>query len=218
VSARRGAPSVAGWRTLSSEDVLWYERARQFEVEALPRVRESAQRWAATLAAITGVFGVATLVKGPTDLTKISDPTWANRAAFSVIIALLLAAAATYCAYRAQGLPTRAPVGEVAKFRNKYRSEIQHAAWWLLGSQVAAVATVILVALSVAITWSGTPRPFETLDVIAVDDGGVHCGKVVASSSSWLAIKVAPTSSNPGRLEIVPTGKLTAPAAGTNCP
>jgi hypothetical protein len=196
-------PEIVGWRTADSTDVIWYERMRLFEVEALQRVRESAQRWASVLAAITGVFGVATLVKGPSDLTKIADERWANVAAYAVVAALLLVATATICANVAQGVPTRAPIDDVERFRAKFSREIRDSDSWLLWSRITAVAAVLLVAAAVTITWIGTPRAlaFETVGVVVRDvDGVTHCGKVIFSSSSWIALKTADD-----RVEFLPT-------------
>ena len=84
-------PRVVGAANVTPEQReadLWANEAAR---EALPRIRELAGQWAATVTALTGLFGVGALISGD-DAVRALDPPW--RVGYGVLSLVALAFAA----------------------------------------------------------------------------------------------------------------------------
>jgi hypothetical protein len=78
--------------TESPLDLEWEERVHQAQFEALPTLRTTADKWAATVGALVGLFGTAALVAGPKVIADVNPPA---RGWLAVLVVLTVAVAAT---------------------------------------------------------------------------------------------------------------------------
>jgi hypothetical protein len=184
-------------------EAKWEKRAEELSLGALDSVRASAAKWTGTIATLLAIFGVVSLVKGPSDITKVSgsfasvgNETWVI---IVLGVAVALAAAATFLsALAAYGLPTRMRyVG--AEVRRKHREAAESSRKRLNWSWLLALGALIALALAVGVTWLKTPDdPATPSRTIVFTDGGVGaCGKLQAATS-------------PGTVSILEKGQKTA--------
>jgi hypothetical protein len=76
-------------------DATWQRRAEELQFSALPGIRATAERWAATVGSLTGIFTIAAIIKGPSDITAVrgSLHLLGTRLSWSVAAGILVAAA-----------------------------------------------------------------------------------------------------------------------------
>ncbi|MDT6970391.1 hypothetical protein ACFQV4_00795 [Streptomyces thermocarboxydus] len=89
------------------EDVRWARLADEARFNGLPDIQRSAERWGATILAVTGLLTTLTVVRGASDLSALRD-LWPWKVMVGVLagIALLLAVASVvWAAMAAQGQP-----------------------------------------------------------------------------------------------------------------
>jgi hypothetical protein len=104
-------PSITPGGPATISDAKWEERAEKLSFDALPNIRSSAEKWAGTIATVLAIFGIVTLVKGPSDVTKVKGSWWfaANETwvimllAFAVGLAVLATVRAARAAYGTPG-------------------------------------------------------------------------------------------------------------------
>lgn len=179
-------------RSQDQYDRKWAEKAQELEFSSLDRVKAAAEKWATSLAALTGVFGIITLIKGPEDISKLTSP-----CQVAVGVALLLAVVCAFssillAALAAQGIPKRnwysGPV-----VRKKSGLAADRAAKYLFWSRVLVAPVVIALAVAIGTTWFGD-RPPDSKSrsaVLAVQrSGAVLCGQLMADERGNVALKV----------------------------
>jgi hypothetical protein len=181
----------------------------------LADVRKAAENWRNGLVALIGLVATFSVIKGANDLSGLAR--WAG---YSVGILLSLAlVCAIFGAWKslaaAYGTPSvisleqfRA-VGGADGFRLDLGTKTVSNLLW---ARRATIATVILVALAVGLTWYG-PRPaFVILNVERKSLPNV-CGKLVSSQNGEMEIK--PSDTKAVRIRMVDT---TAMHAVDECP
>jgi hypothetical protein len=181
----------------------------------LADVRKAAENWRNGLVALIGLVATFSVIKGANDLSGLAR--WAG---YSVGILLSLAlVCAIFGAWKslaaAYGTPSvisleqfRA-VGGADGFRLDLGTKTVSNLLW---ARRATIATVILVALAVGLTWYG-PRPaFVILNVERKSLPNV-CGKLVSSQNGEMEIK--PSDTKAVRIRMADT---TAMHAVDECP
>jgi hypothetical protein len=178
-------------RRASLDDLRWAERADMLELETLPRLRTTAERWTATLGAILGLTGSIFALKGRDDVSALTS---GGQALVGVLllVAFVLGVAGTFLAARAaQGTPRKVAWPNGAKLRRWELEEALLAQRCLRASRILALATVVLVAGAVAVTWFGD-RDAAAADpstlLVLRDDGDPLCGTLVAKTPRGLRI------------------------------
>jgi hypothetical protein len=154
-----GPPRVVGSAAARVEDLRWEERAAELAFNELPDLRSTAERWVMTLGAVMGVFGVVLVIKGPSDITRISDDTvyilvgaLLGGAGLCALVAIVMAT------FAAQGTPHRVERYTGEQVRTFYREEARLAARRLRRSRWSAVVAMVLLGGAIGATWYGTPR------------------------------------------------------------
>ena len=137
----------------------WAQRADELEFDALTRVRATAEKWAASLAAILGVAGTVLLVKGRGDISTLTTG-YQVLVAVVIFAALVVAVVATfYAALAAQGTPQDVKWPSGAKLRDWERQQSLSAVRRLKTSRLLAIVAIGLVVLAVGLTWFGEANP-----------------------------------------------------------
>jgi hypothetical protein len=178
-------------RAQDPNDRKWAAKARELEFDALTRVKSAAEKWATTIASLTGVFGIITLIKGPEDITEL---TMGARVVVGVLlfIAVLCAAGSIYlAALAAQGVPNKIWL-DASSVRKAFQDAADKAADRLSCSRKLVVPAVILLAIAIGLTWFG-PRPaapIPAVNVLVVQrSGAVSCGELKSDEQGHLALK-----------------------------
>jgi len=203
-----GPPRIVGTAKVTAYDRRWEELAGELEFEALPRIRSVAERWGASVAAVTSAFGIAGLVGGRDALSELEDA-YATAAGLLFGLALLLALAAiVLAALAAQGTPKRMRSPSGADVRAWYAASARRAANQLLASRICAVVSVLVLAVGIGITWfapSGESAAAPTVVAVTTRSGAISCGELHASGQATIAVG---TATLPVRdvVSIVPTG------------
>jgi hypothetical protein len=92
-----------GTRPWTKQDEVWKEAGARWEVEALPKIRAAADRWAAGLAILLGGSGIGVLLAGPEKLAPL-EGCWEAWAKGLLFAAGVLATLALASALRAGGV------------------------------------------------------------------------------------------------------------------
>jgi hypothetical protein len=158
-----------------------YTRLRE---DALPRIHSQAGLTAA-VTSIAAVLGAAAFIRGPADLTRISDLILAWLAGVLVIVAIIALLLATVLAINAGGLNNAELIGK--DDAESYSAEIKRAGGLLQGAHYAAVAAVVLFVAAAAMTWIWSDEV-----VIHTQDGTAgevqtFCGRLMTSSNTGVA-------------------------------
>ena len=142
------------------------EWAEQLIAEQLPRTRALAAQWGATLAALTALLGVGTIIDAD-DAVRALDPGWGIAYGILTAAALLAAAIAILLAAEAAhgSLSTIPPdVAERVALRRRLVAEAQRNLEW--SRRAAAVAALLLIA-SFGVRWYA---PHESSAAETVED------------------------------------------------
>jgi hypothetical protein len=179
------SPAPADWGG-DPDDVKWNDEAAAIPHTALANARGVAEKWGATVAALTGVFGVVVFAKGPDALTDIpGDDAYAVLAL--ALLAVLAAALATFCgALAAQGTPTNLNNLNGWTLKQLYSSRLPQVLKLLRWSRLLTVAAVLLIFGAVTIGWlsaldaRGAAKGQNAL--VIQNDGSVLCGEIKRQS------------------------------------
>lgn len=198
-------------------DARWQRRAEQQYLAQLPSIQASAEKWGATLATLTGLFSAAILVKGPSELEKLSDPArWLVIGA--AVIGVLCAALATgLAALAAQGTPVKA-IPNATVTREVDRREADQAATYLKWSRWLAIPAVLGILSSILLTWVLTPAvdkagaSGDTM-VVVRRDGTVMCGELRTDAAGNVGLAVGKD-----KKQLVPVGPVQSITPASSCP
>jgi hypothetical protein len=185
-------------RRASPSDVRWAQRVDDLQFDALTRVRATAEKWAASLAAILGVAGTVLLVKGRADITTL-ETGYQVLVAVVIFAALVVAVVATfYAALAAQGTPKDVnwPTGQ--KLRRWEREQALSAISRLKTSRVLSIIAIGLVVLAVGLTWFGEARPASATPATVLvlrKAAEPLCGELVAGKTAG-AVRLSPKNSS----------------------
>lgn len=139
------------------EDLAWAKRVEDLQLDALPNIRTSAERWAASLTGLLGVVGFAALLNGPEKFDKLSSTAelWSKGAFFT---AALLALAATLCAVAAaQATSRRVFLPSVGTVQEASQQAVETAVIQLRASRWLAALAVASTLVAAAWLWWGSP-------------------------------------------------------------
>lgn len=146
-------------RRLSDIDLQWEERVEALQFDALDRVRATAEKWAASLAAILALFGTVLVVKGREDINALKEE-WQIAVGVLLLLGLLSAAYATWeAAQAAQGTPREIHRMTGSSLRTYELHRARAAAKQLRTSRLFTWAAVVCLVLAVGCTWFGEVDP-----------------------------------------------------------
>jgi hypothetical protein len=186
-------PFIVRWRRGALSDLKWEERSEQLEFEALTRVRAAAEKWAASLTAILGLFGTVLLVKGRDDISKLTV-TFQVLVGLVLLAALVTAAVAAYlAALAAQGTPEEVRWPSGPALRQWEREQALLAKGRMKTSRRVTGITLALLVAAVALTWYGPPDDEESgQNVLVVPAAGAPvCGKLRLGPARMLEVQPA---------------------------
>jgi hypothetical protein len=177
--------SLTAWT--SAEEEAWSSLVST----QLPDVRKAAENWRNGLVAMIGLITAFSVIKGPNDVSGLDR--WA---AYTVGFLLLLAlTCATFGAWMALAAAYGTPrpitkeavrnLGGVTGFRFRLAKE---SVLRLRRARVATIATLLLLAGAIGLTWYGHRSPVVTLDVERKSLPKI-CGKLMASKDGYIDIK-----------------------------
>jgi hypothetical protein len=179
-------------RAQDQNDRKWAEKAQELEFTASDRVKASAEKWVTSIASLTGVFGIITLIKAPEDISTLTFG-WKVGVGVALLIAVTCASLSIYFgALAAQGIP-RSNWLSAAAVRRGSIAAAEQASKRLHTSRVLVVPAVILLATAVAFTWFGDREIASNTPttVLAVQKSGVViCGTLTADVQGHPALKV----------------------------
>lgn len=183
-------PFGVHWRRADQIDLDWEDKADQLELQALANVRVAAEKWAASLAAILGLFGTVMLVKGRDDITKLTRD-YEIAIAVALLLAFLAAALAVYeAALAAQGTPETVSWPGGGELRHWERTKALGAKKQLKCSRVLTFFAVVFMLTAVGVTWFGKAEKSSGGQAVVVTEAGAkpRCGTLVAGSGSGGAL------------------------------
>jgi hypothetical protein len=140
--------------TATPDDLRWELQAEEMYANRLPATRAAAQKWAAAITSITGVFAIVALVKGPSAIGELLSP-WqqivygfVSAAIVLALLAIGLAAAAAGGTPRLSHLSGR----EAQQWEGWQATAAKHQ---LMLSRPLAYAAVLSILAAIIITWTG---------------------------------------------------------------
>lgn len=156
----------------------WQTAADQADLTALSSIRSSAEKWGATIGALTGIFSLIALIRGPGSVSGLTAG-WADAATLLLFLALALAFLSIFCAaVAAQGRPARKYI-DALSFRRTVRVRVKLASRWLAVSRWTTGGAALLLMIAIIVTWQApqaATRP--TAYWIFLRSGSVECGNV----------------------------------------
>lgn len=177
----------------SAELKFWGDLSQDAQKNELPRIRELAGKWAASLSTFTGVLSVVGVSLSPTALEK--REAWVQGMGVVLLLTILLTAlnAIRLAVKAAQGEPTE--VGTAPeRFRDYWRNTVAQVAtdlrssrWWTIGAVSALVAYGVLMILT-----SDQKAPEATFARVYTS-GATYCGTLIYDDKSG-QINVKPTA------------------------
>lgn len=157
------------------EDKQWAKKLADLKLNGLAGIRGSAEKWSASIAALTGVFGIVGLIEGRKTISEL-DRSWEIVVGCLAAAALLLALRGILlAALAAQGSPSTIEA-TAAKLRRFYENEAFEAADLLRYSRVLVVVAVLFAGAAVGVTWFGPEHAAAPQKKLVVTDGGYLCG------------------------------------------
>jgi hypothetical protein len=169
-------------------DLKWAKRLESITFDALPNTRAAAVKWASTITAVTGVFGIFALVKGRSDITALTHGWELIVAGLFLVAVLCLLRSIVLAALAAEGTPTFDAV-DTTNIRGKYSHATTVAAFQLVGSRVLAVLAMLLVTAAVGIVWFGPNSAAPALSYVSTSDGTLMCGALSVGVDGKLNLK-----------------------------
>ena len=169
----------------------WAAKAEELEFTSLERVKTAAEKWATSIASITGIFGIVTLIKGPPEIAGLAPPY-----PLVVGVALLLSvtsalASIALAALAAQGVPEKL-WNTALDTKSLYKAATKRAAAKLLWSRLAVVPAVLAMITAVGVTWFGARVPPKAPNFLVVSDAGiVFCGTLSSDLEGQSSLRLA---------------------------
>lgn len=170
-------------------DPEWAALADEWEKNALPNARAVAEKWAGSITALLGIFGIAGFIKGRDDVADLTPHT---RAAVAVLLAVALAsgvAAVFLASLAAQGGVKRLQLPTARRLREWSNERVGAIAWQLAASRLLSLLAVTSFALAVGFIWFGHRATVATLRVTPTH-GKPVCGELKSSRGGTITLKV----------------------------
>jgi hypothetical protein len=170
-------------------DRRWQARSDDLDFNALAHIRSTAEKWTGSISALTGLFAIAAVFKGRSDIEKLEGD-WRAVIAMAGGGALILAIIAIVrAALAAQGQPKRLLVGTTA-IRSFYEKEIKDAGGGLNDSRWFAVLAVGLLGIAAGLTWFAPPAaPAAAKAVVESRSGQIACGTLAIGEGGSVTVK-----------------------------
>jgi hypothetical protein len=187
--------TVSNPEPVSPTELQWADKAEEEQFSALSRVRAAAEKWATTIATLTGVFSLAAFVKGNDDISKLTQTTQYVVAAILALALLCAVLTIFLAALAAQGAPAyfsadENPRNDPDAYRTHYENEVAHAVALLYWSRRLVIPVIVLLAIAIGTMWFGptqsTPSAINVL--VTKETGAVLCGELVGGPGT-LSIK-----------------------------
>lgn len=159
-AGRTSDESVVGRDPPSPLEQAAYDWGQQAVKDRLPNTRALAEKWGTTVSALTALFGTGTILSSDTVVRSLVSP-WGVRYGIAACLALILSAAAIWCASRA----AQATVGDIgpgaAERLVLYEKRLKNSVRSLHISRWCAGIAVLFLLASLAIRWYApvTPPP-----------------------------------------------------------
>jgi hypothetical protein len=164
--------------------------AATVRTEELPRLREAAEKWGQTLAALFGLFGIAGLIQGRDELDKISRD-WAIGIGACLLVSFVAAGiAVATAAMAAQGWPRTVSDEGLTEASITAADDAQ---FWLIVSRLVGMLALIPLVLAIAITWFG-PDSTDDVRYLVIHDDGVACGKLGRTAGGSITVRPSQTA------------------------
>lgn len=225
---------------LTPEGRAWQEKLNALTLDELPRVRATAKEWTGSIAAVTGLLAIVSLVKGRENIEDLSSD-WSRYVYVALIAALVVALVAIIAgALAAQGFASElgsepsswrrrlarlaGPNVQPGPYPPSWRglrgfneAEAAIARALMTWSRLAAAAAGGLLIFAVGATWLGpTDDATAAVTVLVVrDDGTFACGDLAKSGSSG-EVAVVEKKGKPAT-EIAVT-KILSVTSASSCP
>jgi len=141
-------------------DLAWAKRAEQLQLEALPTVRGSAERWAAALTGLLGAVAIASVLGGPGKFDTISGSAQSLGKAALYLAAVLALLAVGFALRAAQVTSKRLLVPSAGSFREASEEAVASAVAGLtLSRWLAALAIVATLIAGGCLWWGEQEKP-----------------------------------------------------------
>lgn len=175
-------------KPVTPTDREWQAVANKLSISELDRVRSIAEKWGATITALTGLAGTVLVVKGRESISELTH-NYQILAGICLLAAFACAAFSIYlAATAAQGSPklTWNTGDETRKaFRNNAKKAVTNIFW----SRTLALIFLLSIIAAVAITWFSTATKDVTSGaIIHLNDDTVKCGVVTTGDDNLLML------------------------------
>lgn len=174
------------------EELEWSKRAAALHLDALKEIRAGAEKWAASIAAVTGAIGVVTLIKGRESLEELEH-------GYEVAVGVLVGAAVllalrgiVLAALAAQGTPARIEYTGSA-LRDFTANEAEEAGDLLRFSRVLVVVATLVAGVAVALVWFGPEESKPpSVQLVITETGAPACGVLKAGAGDTVTVGGVP--------------------------
>lgn len=171
-------PQIVGAGGVNSpDDIVWQREYERLAIEELPRVRAAAEKWLASLGALTGLFAAVVVVKGRDDIGELTQDARVGVACLVLGAFTLAVVAIVLGAHAAQGAPRKRELDDGRALRRWSSTAAQTASGLLRWSRILAILAVGLMAAAVGATWFG-PTIHESRLLLVSRTGATVCGRV----------------------------------------
>lgn len=189
---------------MSLDRKRWALLAKDLKFSQLDIARKQADTWRTGLATLTTLLTGVLVVKGRSDLSRLTLP-------FQIVVAVLLGVAlvlllgATLWVSRALAGPPGEEILLTGEGLEEWtRGEVQKVSKALYWVPQLAAASVVIVAAAVALTWFAPGRTDSTTPLVRiVDTSGQSCGKLVGVASHQLVLRTT------SALTLIPLSSVT---------
>lgn len=171
----------------SDEDVAWEDSALKAQLEALPRLRTAAEKWAANISVLIGLLGAAALLGGPEHLRALEGAAedWAGGLVLAGAVGAL--AANILAVLAALGKPEEVNYPTGAHYREWSREQFKAAKWKLAVSRILTAGALAALVASVILTWRG-PTDDRDDSVLVRSKQSIACGTIERVANGALTV------------------------------
>lgn len=179
-----------GYGPATPEDLKLDREAEAILENSLQTTRAAAADWAKTIAALSGLLGIVTLVKGREDISALAVPARVLVGLFLLAGVVFAARSIMLAAFASAGTPNRWwVIGQ--RLKDRYRTERTLAAQQLLRSRSDAVAAIASLLVAVGIAWYGPEAPEEPTPpkvLVTFRDRAPICGDLAINRNGLSAV------------------------------
>jgi hypothetical protein len=201
-----------GWANSTAAQVWDTKAAEARENFGLTQIRDTAGKWAASIAGLLGILSTVAFIAGPKALVTDVGGTEADVAAWLILAAAAVAAVAvTLAILAAQGSPQQTESNGWT-YRSLTRQRAELAAAQLNASRYLVITALVLITLATGIAWMSAltgDEPASGQDAIVATSAGAICGTLTDADGS-LGLQIGD--------ELKPIGTSAAITLVDDCP